>query len=171
MPSIRYQVMAMEEELGGPMTITAVSWLRSYEGDSIGVEYDFRMYMGLLQQDDLLPEFDQNYDPGTRQLVFQSDSLLLEGEAWEWLTIQLQEPFQYPGTGNLVIELTRSDAYFTNLFCFRWYTHEYRTVLALRPNETMGYANTVAAMLRIDYVPTGLSRMTWPAVKSLFLVN
>jgi hypothetical protein len=29
--------MAVEEELGGPMTITAVSWMRTGEGDDWGV--------------------------------------------------------------------------------------------------------------------------------------
>ena len=116
MPSIRYQVMAMEEELGEAMTITAVSWQRSYEGDDWGVEYDFELYMGLCQSDDLLPVFDQNYAPGSRRLVYQSDSLYLEAEPWEWITIELQEPFQYSGTGNLLIELSRGFASETNLF-------------------------------------------------------
>lgn len=159
--------MAMEEELEGPMTVTAVSWLRSYEGDDWAIYYDVSLYMGLCDQDDLISEFDQNYVPGTRELVFSADSLYLEGEAWEWLTLTLDEPFEYSGEGNLVMELTRRDAEDTNLFSFRWYTAEYRTVLEVDPEAQFGYANTVAAMLRIDYTSTGLSRMTWPGIKAL----
>lgn len=168
MPSIRYQVMAMEEELGGPMTVTAVSWMRSYEGDDWGVQYDFHLYMGLCMEDDLDPEFDRNYAPGTRELVYTADTLLLEAAPYEWLTVTLDQPFEYPGTGNLVVELTRRNASVTNLFSFRWYTAEYRTVLETDPEAQYGYANTVAAMLRIDFIPTDLSRQTWPGVKALF---
>lgn len=167
MPSIRYQVMAMEEELEGPMTVTAVSWMRSYEGDDFGTEYDFALYMGLCEEDELVSEFDQNYVPGTRELVFSADTLYLEGAPWEWLTITLDDPFEYPGTGNLVIELARSDAMSTNLFVFRWYTPQHRTVLDIRPDAQYGFANSVAPMLRIDYSSTGLSRLTWPEIKAL----
>lgn len=171
MPAIRYQVMAMEEELPGPVTVTAVSWMRSYEGDDRAVEYQFSMYMGLRQDDDLGAEFEANFIPGTRELVFYSDSLFLTGQARDWLTVPLQEPFHYPGTGNLVIELSRQDASSSNLFSFRWYTENDRTLLAIRHDAAYGYVDDVAAMLRIDYVPTGLSRTTWPGIKSIYLVR
>ncbi len=171
MPSIRYQVMAMEDELNGPMTVTAVSWMRSYEGDDRATEYELFLYMGICEENDLVSEFDQNYSPGSRELVFYADSLSLHGQSREWLTIPLEQPFEYSGSGNLVIELTRSNASYANLFCFRWYTDEVRTVFALKPAAPFGYADSVAAMLRIDYISTSQSRLTWSGIKSLYLIR
>jgi hypothetical protein len=168
MPAIRYQVMAMEDELEGPMTVTAISWLRSFEGDDWAVYYDVELHMGLCGHDDLFPQFDLNWIPGTKELVFQTDSLYLSEPSMEWLTLTLDQPFVYPGTGNLLLELTRRDSQDTNLFSFRWYTENTRTVLATHPDAGQGYADQVAAMLKVDYLTVWLSRNSWAGIKGTF---
>ncbi len=121
--------------------------------------------MGLCGLDDLTPVFDQNYLAGTRELVFSRDSLYLEGEPGEWVTLDLDRPFEYPGTGNLLLELRR-DGYYedTYLFTYRWYTDEYRTLSADDPDSEAGQLDDVSSMLMIEY-GAGLSALSWPAIK------
>lgn len=160
----------MEEELEGPMSVQAVSWIRSDEGGSQGDYQDVSIYMGLSSSDDLTPWFDQNYIAGTRELVFQSDALFLEGAAREWLTVTLDQPFDYPGTGNLIVEIRRGgpskDAF---LLVGRWSTGRYRTLMNTDPDGQEGIPARVAPMLRLDYLATHLSRVSWAGIKSLCL--
>lgn len=161
--------MALQEDLGGPMTITAVSWLRSGEGDDWGTYFDLDLYMGIFGSDDLTGTFDDNYIPGTRILVFSTDSLYLEGETGEWVTLDLAQPFVYPGTGNLVIEIQRAGtADNTFLMTYRWHTRTFRTLSAGSPTEPCGYLDRVSSMLKIEYEGVGLEGSTWGGILKLF---
>ncbi len=157
--------MALEEDLGGAMTITAVSWQRSGEGEDSGTYGDVSVHMGISGSDDLTPYFDANYIPGTRTLVFETDSLYLEAPPGEWVQITLDQPFQYPGSGNLVIEIQRSGTWdATVLMTWRWYSKEYRTVSAPEPDAVVGYRDQVSSMLLIEYLE-GLASSSWGGVK------
>jgi hypothetical protein len=161
--------MALQEDLGGPMTVTDVSWMRTIEGDDWGTYLDVQIHMGLCSSDDLGAIFDENYIPGSRTPVFSTDSLYLEGETGEWVTIHLEEPFDYQGAGNLVIEIQREGtADNTFLMTYRWYSHEYRTVSSPDPYSVAGSRDRVSSMLRIDFDEYGLQPSTWAGVKSLF---
>jgi len=160
--------MALERELGGPMTITGIGWQRTGEGHDWGTYLDVQMYMGIFDDDNLTAFFDSNYAPGTRTLVYSTDSLHLEGAPGEWVTLDLEQPYSYSGTGNLVIEIQRDGTCDnTFLMTWRWYTAGYRMLTAGSHDAASGYRDRVASMLRIEY-SQGLEQGSWAHVKSLF---
>jgi hypothetical protein len=89
------------------MTIESVSWQRTSEGDgdSTASFPAFELYLGLTDREYLGTEFEENYIPGTRTLVYASDPLEVSADPGSWCAIDLQDPFWYNGDDNLILEL------------------------------------------------------------------
>lgn len=134
------------------MTIESVSWQRSStgSGDSTASFPQFELYMGLSAQDWLGTEFDENYIPGTRILVFDSDPLTVSADPGGWFTLELETPFWYNGNDNLLLELDWLDA--TGSFhTYLWNSPGVpRSLKAPTPDGPTGFLSSMMSELMLD---------------------
>ena len=101
---IHYQGLVLTEEIGVSVEIHSLSFMVSYVGGSTTKE-NATFYMALTELDELTNTFSNNYTPGTRIEVAHLDTLDLSGAIGEWVTIEFDTPFGYPGSQNLLIEM------------------------------------------------------------------
>ncbi len=74
----RYQVIALADEMTGPMTIGEISWQRGGDaGSAQGTYNSFKLYMGVSGSSELTDTFADNYLPGTRTLVYSTSSQIM----------------------------------------------------------------------------------------------
>jgi hypothetical protein len=66
-------VIALASEMDGPVTIGEISWQRagSY-GSETGYYYGFKLFMGVAADTELTRTFADNYQSGTRTLVYST---------------------------------------------------------------------------------------------------
>jgi hypothetical protein len=97
----------LQEELDGAFEIDIISLKRHSSGSTSApsIFQDFEIWFSLTDLDALTPVFDANCMPGTRTLVYSSDSLYLSVDPNTWFDFQLAEPYWYGGTHNLVVEI------------------------------------------------------------------
>ena len=77
----------------------------------------FTMYLGYCAEDTLDLDFQSNYTPGSKTLVFSADPLQLTASGTgDWVTIELDEPFWYNGVDNLIIDCQWNNANDDNSF-------------------------------------------------------
>jgi len=98
-------VVALEEEIGTPIEITAIYWHRGLSGGS-RVEFDdFHIYMGYCIGDSLETSFEENWLTGSRVHVFHREAVILEAFPEEWFGFRLDSSFVYDGSGDLLLEV------------------------------------------------------------------
>ncbi len=97
------QVVVLKDEIGTAFQISGI--LFSIEHFS-GVSYvrDFSISMTHVESDMLTETFTANYQPGSLAQVYFADSLSLIAENEDELFIELDNPFQYNGEDNLLID-------------------------------------------------------------------
>lgn len=100
----------MQEELGQPFCISNITYV-SCCPESNSYVYDFQMSMAHVDIQQLSEVFEENYEPGTLQQVFFTDSLYLCNGYENELTIELDNPFYYNGVDNLLIDIYYPDGY------------------------------------------------------------
>jgi len=88
------------------MEIVSLSWHRGTGGTPTASFTDFNIYLGYCPDDILGTEFDANYIEGSRTLVHHSDNITVAEGTDEWFTIDLDSPYWYDGSGNLIMEIT-----------------------------------------------------------------
>lgn len=135
---MRYQVMALSSEMAGELTIESIGWQRGgSSGSETGYYNNFQLYMGLASSDQLSNNFEDNYLPGTRTLVYETPAQTMSAAPDQWMTISLDTPFPYNGTDNLIVELIWSGG--SNMFfTYKWNTGDYRAL----ENDSDIYAPT-----------------------------
>ena len=104
-PSLRYQTLYLEGEIGDAIEIQSISLMRTPQGGSYVTLDTLAIYMGYSSGAELGTNFDNNYSAGSVQLVFwEKDCTITAPDPNEWFQIDLETPFFYNGTGNLIIE-------------------------------------------------------------------
>lgn len=98
-------MVVLEEEIDQALTIESISYMVSSMQSNYNNIYEVEIYMGLTELTVLTETFEDNYVPGTRQLVLSADSICYGDTVDVWCPIQLQYPFDYSGQDNLVIEI------------------------------------------------------------------
>lgn len=163
---MRYQVVALASEMSGPMTIESVAWQRGTGGSPSGTYNSFRLYMGYCSSDQLGATFDDNYVPGSRTLVYETPSQTMSADPDQWMVIPLDTPFEYDGTGNLVLELQWTGG--VNMFyTYWWETGAGRSVMAGTADAQTGIVSTSMSELQFSDA-AGLSPSTFGAIKAAF---
>ncbi|MBN1434547.1 hypothetical protein JW921_07295 [Candidatus Fermentibacterales bacterium] len=119
----------LEEEIGSAMYITSLAWKRTPLGDPSSSFDDMKIYLGLCDSDVLGTDFESNYVPGTKTLVFSEAPFTISAGADEWAVIELDTPFWYNGQDNLIVEVTWPDGAGT-FYVYRWATGSDRTLEA-----------------------------------------
>jgi hypothetical protein len=163
---MRYQVVVLDEEIGGATTIDGLSWQKSPYGATTGTFNQFRIYMGYCASDELGTVFDANYISGTKTMVHYASSVTLSAAPEGWDTINLNTPFEYDGSENLIIEIQWTGG--TGSF------YEYvfdggpnRCLKASTASSTTGIILSRLFMVELEW-PTAFERDTFGSIKTFF---
>jgi hypothetical protein len=159
-------VIALDEEIGGPVTIDALSWHRTSVGSPSASFSNFSIYLGHGASDELGATFDDNYIAGTKTLVYSAPSITLTAAPEEWATIDLDIPFDYNGTDNLIMEIQWAGGSGT-FYTYAWDTGSDRCVTASHPSNPTGLVSSQMCQFRIE-LPLALEHSTFGSIKSMF---
>ena len=161
-------MIALAEEMAGPMTIGELSWQRAgSSGSPQGFYYVFSIHMGLADADELSDTFEDNYVPGSRTLVYTASTQKMTAEPDQWMTILLDTPFQYDGTHNLIVEIQWIGG--ANMFyTYMWETGSYRGLM--NKNDAGSPTGTLyTRMSQLMFSPaSSLEQHTFGAIKALW---
>jgi hypothetical protein len=164
---MRYQVMALDSEIGTAMTIQNLGWQRSAAGGDPSATFTgVKVYMGLCAADELGATFDDNYIEGSRVLVYESASLTVDAGFSEWYTVDLDTPYWYNGNDNLVVEVQWLTGSGTQYY-YKWETGAARSVKATSPAAPSGILSTTMSELQLTGT-TSLDSATFAEVKCVF---
>lgn len=98
-------MIAKADEIGDAIEVTSIGWHRASGGTPTAAFNKFRIYMGYCPNDVLGTNFLDNYIEGTRTEVHYSNSITVAEGTEEWFYIDLDTPFWYDGTQNLILEV------------------------------------------------------------------
>ena len=101
----RHQALVLAEEIGTGMSVESIAWCCATTSGEPVSYLELEVYLGLCASDQLQVDFESNYIPGSRTLVFQADTLFVDAAPGETFSIKFDSPFWYPGEGNLLIEV------------------------------------------------------------------
>ena len=117
---MRYQTLYLESEIGDPIEIQSISLMRTPAGGTSVTLDTLEIYIGYSKNSELGTDFDDNFIPGTRQLVFwEEDCTIYAPEPSQWFQIDLETSFNYSGSGDLIIEYAWPDGY-DEIFNYNW---------------------------------------------------
>lgn len=109
-------MVVLDEQIGTAMEITSISWMYISLLPEAACE-NFTMHLGYCPDDTLDLDFESNYAPGSKTLVFSANPLQITAPgSGEWVTIALDEPFWYNGADNLIIDCQWNNAGDDNSF-------------------------------------------------------
>jgi hypothetical protein len=162
---MHHQVVVLENEMGQEMSIDSISYMIGYLQYSNNYLKDVSIYMGLSDLDVLTETFEDNYMPGTKQLVLASDSVFYGYTEDEWYPIPLQQSFHYPGQGNLLIEIVVHDCGFSSVY--NWYAYSTRTLETYNLSSPTGNTSSYVPYMLLSGSPSGLEQETFGSIKVL----
>ena len=148
------------------MTLNALSWHRTSVGSASANFSNFQIFVGHGASDELGTNFEDNYIAGTRTLVYSATSQTLFAQAEEWVTIDLDTPFDYNGIDNLIVEINWSGGSGT-FYTYKWQTGTNRCLTGANPGSTTGSLSTQIGQIRLD-LPLALESTTFAAIKRAF---
>ena len=151
----------------GPMTIGEISWQRggSY-GSSTGYYDNFKLFMGVSENDELTEYYQDNYVSGSRIMVYSTSTQVMSAGPDEWMTIQLDTPFYYNGSDNLIVEFEWVGG--SNMFyTYMWETGSHRGLMNKSDvGSPSGVLYTTMSTLMFDS-PSALENSTFGEIKAL----
>ncbi len=148
------------------MTVDALSWHRTSAGSSSASFSNFEIYLGYGATDELGTTFEDNYIAGTKVLVYENAYVTLSADPEEWVTLQLDTPFDYNGTDNLIMEINWAGGSGT-FYTYKWQTGTNRCLTTSNPSLPTGSLTTQMCQFRLD-LPLALESMTFAAIKRAF---
>ena len=148
------------------MTLDALSWHRASAGGTSASFSNFKIYLGHGASDELGTAFEDNYIAGTKVLVFDSASVTLTANPEEWVTLDLDTPFDYNGTDNLIMEIQWEGGSGT-FYTYKWQTGLSRCLTASNPSLPTGVLSTQMCQLRLE-LPLAFEQTTFAAIKRAF---
>ncbi len=118
--SMRYQTLYLEEELGNAIEIETISLKRTIQGETEVTLDTLVIYIGYCDNDELGNVFADNYRPETMTEVFWEENFTVYApDPDSWFSIDLETPFFYDGSGNLIIEYGWPDGHGA-VFNYNW---------------------------------------------------
>jgi hypothetical protein len=156
-------VIALDEELGGPATIDAVSWQWA-SGGTFAAFGDLEIVLGHYDQDALGAVFDDNYLPGSDVMVYSEPYTELKVGADDWVTLDLETAFDYDGTDNLVMEVRWSSGS-GSIYTYKWETGQDRCLRGDGPGSAHGTLLTQMCEFRIE-TSLALEQSTFGSIKA-----
>lgn len=159
------------DEFQGPALIERIELYATHASQATGNFRSFRLLLCETSVTALSTNFQANYAGQTPSQVFSADTLKIEwaGSAPGWNGFDLETPFEYSGTNNLIVE-------------FRYLGHDGKTVNARAaslptgnrcldgptPTSQTGQLMSFLTCMRLHYGTSDLESTTFGAVKALF---
>jgi hypothetical protein len=160
-------VVVLASEIGSGMTVEGISVNCAELSPYTGIRADAHIWMGLCESDILGTAFEDNYVPGSKTLVFQADTLEIDGVPDTWVDIDLQTPFFYDGIRNLLIEVWHEPVGLNHgLYCWNWASGEGRMIWASSQGGDV-YVDDDVPWLSITG-QTALEQQTFGGIKRVF---
>ncbi len=157
-------MVVLESEIGTAIDLTSIQWHRhpvpAEDADCEG----FKIYMGLSTSDELSSgSFDENYIAGTKTLVFSTDLLSIPNTV-DWVDIELDTPFIYNGSNNLIIEISWDNGTETNEFnCHNWFAGNDRCIYKI--NDFGITPSQFMPQMILSGSPQALENSTFASIK------
>ena len=150
------------------MAVGSLAWF-CHSDEGVPPSYDnLQVHMGLCASPTLGTDFAANYIPGTKVLVYQADSLILEVEPGEWVTLPLQVPFDYNGTANLLVEILHEPGSgYEGFYAWNWDSGADRSVMAYSSNPDLPGSVQSSVPCMAFEPPASLQTLTFGAIKSI----
>lgn len=109
-------MVVLDSQIETAMEIQSISWMYM-EIEPYATCEGFTMYLGYCADDTLDLDFDSNWIPGTKTLVYSADPLeITTSGPGQWVTLELDQPFWYNGEDNLLIDCQWNNAAGDNSF-------------------------------------------------------
>jgi len=132
---VHSQTLVYADEINTAITIESISF-RIYGPSPIAYSDGLEMYIGLSDNEELSETFESNILPGTRTLVFNTDSLYIGGAPGEMLEIEFETPYYYSGEHNLIVDMV-SD-YNNYIIVYGWESGVQKGLVSYSLSSTLG---------------------------------
>ncbi len=160
-------MVALDTEIGSAIQIDQIGMVRFLTGNDKVHLQGFEIYMGYCSSDTLESNFEQNYIPGSKQLVYSmADGWIQANGIGEWFDLQLDTSFWYNGTDNLLIDFiwTWGDV---DIYVYAWDSGSPRSMFGGAGSAT---GNTDTAVLHMTLQGSlELKSTTFAQIKALFI--
>ena len=158
----------LDEEINNAMEISQISCQRYSPGETVeGTFYNYEIYLGLTNTDMLSSTYEDNWLPGTRQLVFHRDTMPISNSPEDWVNFVLDTPFWYNGSDNLIVEVMWSSADTDDscMYTWHWNSGTIRSITGEYSNPT-GTMGSLVIMFKFEG-DMGQTEATFGQIKSL----
>jgi hypothetical protein len=150
------------------MLIQSIAWQRAGSaGSETGTYNSFKLYLAVASGSELTDTYESNYVPGSRTLVYETPTQTMSAGPDEWVTMTLDTPYWYSGTGNLIVEFEWQGG--ANMFyTYMWPTGTNRGLLNKSSlGSPTGTLSQNMSELRFEG-EDALQPMTFAEIKTLF---
>ncbi len=164
-------MLVLQDEMPGPVLIDRVELYSTHASQATGDFHNVRILFCETAVGSLSTSFEANYDGASPVEAFSVDTLEIRwaGSSPGWNGFDLDEPYQYSGTRNLIVE-------------FRYLGHDGKTVNARAanlpsgdrclsgpyPTSSTGQLMSFLTCMRLHYDDSELDTTTFGALKALF---
>ena len=152
------------DEIGMPVLIESLAWKKTTSGTPSASLDDFKIYMGYCASDELGTVFEDNYVPGTKTLVFQGNPFVLSGSPDQWMPLDLDTPFLFDNSQNLIIDVEWSDGSGT-VYVYHWDSGSGRS-LSSDYGSPSGYVQNIVSHMQLTGSETAVEETTFGGLKA-----
>jgi len=156
-------VVVLDDEIGSAIEITSLSWNPSDTTHAVTFD-ELTIYIGRCNTDELGTDFEANYLPGSKILVYNDTNLSFEAGTG-WFSIDLDTPYFYDGTQNLIIDVEWPDGS-GEIYTYNWYTGANRALSGAYGAPSGNLEQTLSHLLLNGTL--ALNQSTFGRIKTLF---
>ena len=166
--------MVTDDELGNQsLAITAISFNAAILSDSGGPYENLTIFMGYTELESLTETFADNWTSSGEQVFFEASYLMSEIVPGSYITFQLDTPFMYDGSENLLMEVTWDGPLNPplgqgSIYTWYWTTTGNRVLSSNDLSSATGSAFEYCNNLRIDYSTEAFGSTTFAGIKASF---
>ncbi len=158
----------LDEQVSSAILIESISMKRFSSGGSGGTFYNFSVYMGYTNLDQLGMTFTDNYLPDTKTMVFSASPYTFTVGPDEWLETEFTTPFYYdPAQGNLLFELMWSSESSGSVYMWHWTAGANRAIVGAYGSPTANFGDTTLPHILLNG-DLGLDSGTFGSIKADF---
>jgi hypothetical protein len=158
-------VLVLAEEMPGPCTLDSVQLLCGSDIYNHGVFLNARVLACHTTVTELDSVCKDNYAGNTPDTAMSRDTLSLGWANGEWQALEFEQPFNYNGSDNLILEFLWQGDDGGSVYNLGYYTSGNRAVDARPSAAERGIPRNYMPRFRIHYSTTGIAegRGTFPA--------
>ncbi len=153
-----------------PSEISAIGYMPSDYSDKGGSYYEFSMLLGYTDFSELTKTFSENWSTPPIEVFSEPELEIMGVVGGEWLMFELDEPFQYDGSSNLLFDISWNgpvDPVYRRIYAMSWEDEVNSALVAISPDTATGYPTTMVPNL-LFVTTQDLEAMTFAGIKSSF---